>query len=349
MAKQRILLVRTDRIGDTILTLPTITALKRALPEVEISFLARSYTVPLLKHYQGIVEIITYHPTENHAGILGHFQLARELKRRRFDCAILFYPRFGLTLSLRLAGIPQIIGSGYRWYSMLLTDPIYEHRKDCKKHEAEYNLALLTPLFSEAPSTVAFEFNLPTELKEQVLHKCNILGIEPTYLIVHPGNGKSAPNLTSVQYTHILQRLLEKTKTSILLTGSPSEREAIQKLEQSVVSPRIFNVVGQFSLEEFMALIAQGKLLITTSTGPVHIANALSVPVLSYYCSAIPHTPIRWGPYHQQSRVITAKIRYKKCQLSKCPYGSTGCLHNLALTGIQNELDYILSELETYW
>ena len=75
---KRILLIRTDRIGDTVLTLPAATALKAAFPEVQIHFLARNYTEPLVRRYQDVDEVLVYEPQGRHRGWFGYQRLAWE-------------------------------------------------------------------------------------------------------------------------------------------------------------------------------------------------------------------------------------------------------------------------------
>ena len=142
----RILLIRTDRIGDTILTLPSVTAIRKKYPKAYIAFLSRPYTQPLIEQYSGIDLFLTYDPDGIHKGFKGILKLIKELKEHKFHSAILFYPRIELAFAIFRAKIPIRIGTGYRWYSFFFNNRIFEHSKECKKHESEYNLSLLEPL-----------------------------------------------------------------------------------------------------------------------------------------------------------------------------------------------------------
>ena len=73
-------------------------------------------------------------------------------------------------------------------------------------------------------------------------------------------------------------------------------------------------------------LCFQGMGLITTSTGPAHIASSVGTPVATFYCPAIPHTLDRWGPLENLERVITPKLRTATAQMKQCPHGTHGCL-----------------------
>ena len=111
---QRFLLIRTDRIGDTILTLPAVTALRKKYPQAFIVFLAQPYTVPLIEQYEGIDLLLTYEPEGRHKGWTGIMRLSHELQELKIDAALLFYPRVELAFALFKAKIPVRIGTGYR-------------------------------------------------------------------------------------------------------------------------------------------------------------------------------------------------------------------------------------------
>ncbi|HAF88462.1 MAG TPA: hypothetical protein DCG23_01630, partial [Deltaproteobacteria bacterium] len=214
---ERFLLIRTDRIGDTILTLPSVTALRKKYPAAFIVFLAQPYTVPLIEKYEGIDLLLTYEPEKRHKGWPGIMQLSRELEQLKIDVALLFYPRLELAFALFKAKIPVRIGTAYRWYSFLLTQRIFEHRKECLKHEAEYNLSLLASLLpGENPQPhTKFKKWTPEPWWDNFRTEQNL----NEYVIVHPGSGSSAPNLNKTQYRLIVQLLLDKTSWTVLLTG----------------------------------------------------------------------------------------------------------------------------------
>ena len=88
-------------------------------------------------------------------------------------------------------------------------------------------------------------------------------------------------------------------------------------------------------------------VLVATSTGPLHLANAAGTPLLGFFCPTKPHTPDRWGPYNQQQWVVTPKLDgAENCQLKKCPYG--GCLQKLTDLEITEVLcNQRLKELQT--
>jgi len=332
---ERFLLIRTDRIGDTILTLPAVTALRKKYPASFIVFLAQPYTAPLIEQYEGIDLLLTYEPEGQHKGWKGIIRLSRELQQLKIDAALLFYPRAELAFALFKAKIPQRIGTAYRWYSFLLTQRIFEHRKECLKHEAEYNLSLLASLLpgeNLQPHTKFKKFG-PEPWWDNFRAELNFT----KYVIVHPGSGASAPNLNKAQYRLIIRLLLEKTEWTVLLTGASGEENLVHELAADFTPERVKEMVGRFPLAEFFSVIRNSSLLITSSTGPLHLANAAETPLLGFFCPVKPHTPKRWGPYDQQKWVVSPKLEIPEiCDFKKCPHG--GCLQQLSDSEITAEL-----------
>ncbi|MGA1548596.1 MAG: glycosyltransferase family 9 protein [bacterium] len=340
---RKILLIRTDRIGDTLLTLPVVKPIKEKWPDCKIDFLARTYTHPILKNVKEIGQILNYDPEGAHSGIRGHLRLAAEIKQQEYDSAILFYPRFGLTFALWRAGIPRRIGTSHRWYSFLLTDRVHQSRRECLKHEVEYNLDLLEPIIHDLPSEIPqFRLAIPEKTKRELQALLTANEIIGKYIVVHPGNGDSAPNLSMDQYRTLIKQI-SLPGIRVVLTGVNSEKEYNQLLRSEFTTNNISDLTGKLNLEQMIALLSEASGLITTSTGPAHIASAVGTPTTTFYCPAIPHTPDRWGPLENLERVITPKLTNSHCQMKQCPHGTQGCLATcLQDDQISQALNYLL-------
>jgi len=344
MKYHNILLIRTDRIGDVVLTTPAIKLLHEAYPQARLFFLTREYTAPLLKHHPYLDEILIYSPDDHHRGWAGSLKLSRTLKERQIDVAFLFYPMASIAFSLFWAGIPNRIGTGYRWFSFLLNFRKYEHRKYGKKHELEYNLSLLENFIPRLPTASEITFNFTVDLTLQNLKQriTEEYQIKQEYIIIHPGSGGSAPNLPPEKYAVILEYLTKYTRYNLILVGDPSEKELISQIaKQSDADP--IQILGDWDLETYMAMISGAKYFISNSTGPLHIARAYNVPLLSFYCPAIPCSPERWGPYNRLEDVLTPPVNpCNTCNINKCPHGN--CLAHISWESIQSQLDKFFTD-----
>ena len=140
-ALKHILISRTDKIGDVILTLPMIPEIKRLSPSSKISLFISNKLGNLLNGYEGVDNIFYYEDVVDN--LLNFF------KSNDFDTIINVFPRKDIAVASFRAGIKTRVGTAYRFYSFLFNERIKEHRKYAVKHESEYNLNLLSFLNKE--------------------------------------------------------------------------------------------------------------------------------------------------------------------------------------------------------
>jgi heptosyltransferase-2 len=298
---KRILLVRTDRLGDVILTLPMLSALRRCFPDAYIAMLLRRYTGEILEGNPHLNELIWY--DRDHANIpLG--EMIATLRMRRFDVAIVVYPRLRLAWLLWRAGIPLRIGTGYRYYSFLFNKRVFEHRKDAKRHEVEYNLNLLRELSCDRERDLKAEFYIavPPEAENNIETLLRSLGIERKgFVIVHPGSGGSAREWSPENFGRLAARLA--SDFHIVVTGTSSEEAKVSAVVRASGNAAI-PLVGKCTLKELAALIGASSLFVSNSTGPLHLAVAMGTPVVGLYPQHTAMSAKRWGPYTGNSAVF---------------------------------------------
>ncbi|MBM2841553.1 MAG: ADP-heptose:LPS heptosyltransferase, partial [Bacteroidetes bacterium] len=187
----RILLVRTDRLGDVILTLPMLPLLRKRFPDARIDMLLTTYTSELVSGNPYVNEILHY---DNADGLIPFRSMLQTIRSRDFDIAIVVHPTPRLAWLVFRAGIPLRIGTGYRYYSVLFNRRVFEHRKDAKRHELEYNLNLLKELDCPIDGEPEFAITIPAEVEAKVEGLLSQLQIdrERELVIIHPGSGGSA-------------------------------------------------------------------------------------------------------------------------------------------------------------
>ncbi|MFQ5630425.1 MAG: glycosyltransferase family 9 protein, partial [bacterium] len=192
-AGKKILILRTDRLGDVLLSTPVAGALKKHFPRSQLTFLVRQYTQPIAEscvHIDETMNIETFFNSYRKTRVI---KLTRFFREQKFDIAIHLFPRPELALATFLARIPIRVGTGYRFYSLLFNKRQYEHRKNASFHEAEYNLRLLRQL-GIYENAVSFEIELEQTAKEKVNRILTSAGISrrQPIVVLHPGSGGSA-------------------------------------------------------------------------------------------------------------------------------------------------------------
>jgi heptosyltransferase III len=329
----RILLSRTDAIGDLILTLPVARSIKEAYPDHHLTMLVSEYTEPLLEGEDYIDGVMTIPGRE-----LGNYVEVREvshlMKAGDFDVIIFFYPRFSLALAARMARISKRIGTGYRSYSLLLNERVKLHRKHSGKHELDLNYDLVESAFPGLPRYEPHLAVLEPELcsAQALLAKYDV-DLDRPYIIVHPFSRGSAPNWKLENYLALAVELAASGVT-VLITGSQQERE---RLDRSLTdSPGIVNVAGETDLRQLKGLIKTAAMVITSSTGPIHIATAVETFAVGIYPPVAALSPVRWGPRGGANKLFVPEVTSNE--------GQTGS--RMDEIKVENVLAFVLAKLQ---
>jgi heptosyltransferase III len=337
---KNILLVRIDRIGDVILSLPMLPLLRRRYPNASISVLMRQYTRELVDGNSYVDEVLMYEHEDSARSL---WAILKELRKKRFDIAIIPYPRFRPALLLFLAGIPIRVGSGYRWYSFLFNRRVFEHRKDAKRHEVEYNLNLLGALGIEPEGEPEFEFSISPSAVDAVdsLLAANSISLHDRFVILHPGSGGSSRDWSAENFSNLGNEIEQKLGINVVVTGGNGEEGLVQKVVAGMNKAPLA-IVGKLTLMELGALIRRAKVFVSNSTGPMHVAAVVGTPVVAFFPPIVQCSPVRWGPYTSKKKIFLADN--KKCTLCRgTPCRSNVCMDQIAVevvfSAVKNFLD----------
>ncbi len=339
--KKKILIVRTDRIGDVVLTLPLASILKKHFPDSEITFLVREYTKFLTENNLFIYKTITLIEKKNRPKF---FENVMQLKNK-FDVCIVAYPTFWISLILFFSSIKIRIGSGYRWYSFLFNKRIYEHRKYGEHHELEYNVHLLKPLaIFESPQKDKIDFGIQIDnkslIKTENFLTINNITKDKKIIIVHPGSGGSAIDLPKEKMKLIVNELSKDKNFVLIITGSKNEMELCKSM---IVNENVINTAGEFNLNELIALISKAELVIANSTGPIHIAAALGKKIIGFYPNFAAVSSKRWGPYTSEAILFQPKVCDGNCNRKKCK--QINCMNSIEINEVVAAVYNLLSKV----
>lgn len=290
---KKIAIVRTDKLGDMVLTLPMLKAVKRYNSSAKLHIIASSYTEFLLKG-QSLID--DYYFTDKSDG-----GIAEIFKNNDYDAVLFPRPKLEEVFPAFMQKIPLRVGSAYRWYSFLFNNKIYEHRKTGEKSEAQYNVNMVNFITGEDEKYQLLKPYVSPEAIRKIKELTNGIG---NYIIIHPGGGGSAPKWSVnnfAQLTSIIASTpIDNSLFSVILTGTEAEMHLCNYIEST--APNVMNMCGKLSLEETAALIAQSECLITNSTGILHIAAAAGTKTLAFFSSIPAMNSTRWG--HNNSNSI---------------------------------------------
>ncbi|MFH1824317.1 MAG: glycosyltransferase family 9 protein [Candidatus Firestonebacteria bacterium] len=318
---KRFLIVRTDKIGDVLLALPVMTNIRLAYKDAFIGFLTREYAKKVLEGNPDLNEIIFYDPLDKHKGMKGLFRLVNLIKGYKFDKAIIVFPTFKIALAIFLARVTVRIGVGYRWYSFLFNKRVYFHRSKVEKHELEYNLELLKPLdIPIKDKTIKIWLNEEDKKFVGKFFEENKIDISKPVIGIHPGRSVSALNWSFSNYAKLIDEIYKNFNMQvILLEGRGEEDITCAILKNLSCQPVILR--GSTDIRQVTSVISSLSLYISGNTGTMHIAAAVNVPTISFFCPIFVLQPKRWGPWGNKSVILQPEgLSCKKCKYEKCKH-----------------------------
>jgi heptosyltransferase III len=335
---ENVLIIRTDRIGDVILTIPMIPFIKKHRKNGHVSVLVRQYTSELFIGNSDIDQVII----SDEAGS-GFLSLLKKIRESKFDTAFVVSPNFKICLLLFLARIPVRVGTGYRWYSFLLTKKVYEHRKYAENHEVEYNINFLKSLGINTQDDREFKIPILEKDKQKVqkIFKKNLLSEADKIVVIHPGSGNSALNLPEEQYIELANLIAQDKNVKIILTGGKGEENLVENINNNI-SGFSLPLVNVLNLREMAYLIKHALLFISNSTGPIHIAAAMGATVVGFYAPILACSEKRWGPYTNKKFIFKPDVpECKKCSKKKCAHFN--CMEKISIPDVYQKIRKILT------
>ena len=346
-AIKRILLVRTDRLGDVILTLPMLSHLRQCLPDAYLSMLLRQYTGAIVEGNPYADALLWY---DAGSRLIPFWEMRRQLQELRFDAVVIVHPTLRLALLMLLSGISLRIGTGYRYYSFLFNRKVFEHRSDAQRHELEYNLNLLQALGCAPPTPnddPDFGVVIPGDAEAALRSKLPLEfhGAHPL-VVVHPATGGSAREWPLERFGDLARALIDRDHASVVVTGAHGEEAMAEDLVR-MSGGKAVSLAGKLSLKELGALLRQASLFISNSTGPIHLAVALRTPVLGFYPQLTPISPRRWGPYRGLKRVL---VPDRPADCGDCPGkrpARCACMESISMADAYRAASELLAEVKT--
>jgi ADP-heptose:LPS heptosyltransferase len=293
----KILISRTDSIGDVVLTLPMAGVLKKFLPGVEVHLLGRGYTRPVAAACEFVDKFwdwdeIRVSPEAGPA--------ANEI-----DCVLHVFPQKEIAQWAAHRRIPRRIGTRGRWHHWLYcNERVSLSRKKSLFHESQLNLKLLAPLISRTDFSLVeiggfLGLNRLQPLPERL---ANFLTPEKFNLILHPKSLGSAREWGLEHFGELI-RLLPREHFNVFITGTKAEGETMRPW-LSTPGSSAADLTGLMTLAELMAFIARADGLVAASTGPLHLAGALGKFTVGLYPPIRPMHAARWAPLGKYARTL---------------------------------------------
>ncbi len=318
----RILVRAANWLGDAVMSLPALRAIRSRYPGAYIAVQARTSVAGLYVRERFLNRVIPYTAERGAKDWTGKWQAARRLRAERFDCAILFPNSFDSALVVRLAGIPQRIGFDRDGRRLLLTHPISPPApNEVPRHERFYYLELLrrAGILDGFPEEQVPELDGGAEARTAGEKRFEEMGVATPVIGVSPGAAYGgAKRWLPERFAGAAAQLAAVTGSTVVVFGSQDElsvcETVVKDLRSLAISAR--SLAGETNLEEFIELAAACKVFLTNDSGAMHVAAALGVPTVAVFgatdCEAT-------GPAGRLVRVVREPVECSPCLLRECP------------------------------
>lgn len=295
---KKLVLIRLDKIGDLISTLPVDQV--SYLKDFEVTWVI-SKGLDFLPTYaeppRKFIALDKNKAFESFKTLLGF------LKKEKPEAAVSFQAPWWVSLALWLAGVPLRSGVRSQWHSFLfLNKSLRQKRSQAHQHEADYNADLLSFAFgaSEKAPPLRLKSPGPIDLQRWGLEKKN-------FVIVHPGMAGSALNWPVEKYIELIQKLVLRHK--VVLTGTAADEKWLGEIKTQMAGhPQVVNLQSQLTATELLSLIEAALGVVAPSTGVAHLAAALHTPVVTLFSPIRVQHPIRWAPRGPNVEILLPRV-----------------------------------------
>ena len=317
---QRVVVRSTNWVGDCVMTIPALRALRRLLPNARITIAAKPAVRGLFEAANVVDEVVEY----DRRNALSVVSQIREWKRHHFDLAILFQNAFEAALIPFFAGVPIRLGYATEGRQKLLSHPLGVPDWKDTRHEVFYYLYLIAALeqFLFGTSTIYdadpdASIEVPEEKKARARQLLADLGpvSRKGLVALCPGSINSRAKRWPTERFALLADSLIESDRRVVLIGSQAEVEVSNEVVHRMRhTPTV--LTGKTSLDQITSILSVVDLLITNDTGPAHIAAALNTPIIAIFG---PTNPLTTRPFSLQAEVIRHPPDCAPCMLRDCP------------------------------
>ncbi len=316
MKQKRIIISRPDRIGDVVLSTAIPREIKKQYPDSFIAVLLRSYTKDIYLNNPYVDEIIVFEPDKEE---FSFFEWVRKIRTYKFNTALMLLPNEKINYLFFLAGIKERIGVGHKLFQYLTFTKYVDRKKYIPlRHEADYCMDLARKIGVQNGNIIP-EIHLRKDEIRTVSERKKQLSGDGNFLIgIHTSSGNSAPNLRITEYKELAEKLSADKRFKVIITDN--DPDLILLNMKGINFPNV-----NLSLRESIINFATLDVLISASTGPMHIASALGVKTISLFCPLTACSPKLWGPLGNDAIILLPDDEYcsnvcpgdpKKCDFS---------------------------------
>jgi ADP-heptose:LPS heptosyltransferase len=335
---RKILVIRLRSIGDTVLATPSIVALKRFLPRVQVDVLVEDWVAPLLDHHPHIDNVVV---TER-AGFLNRVVVARELRAGNYDVVYNLHGGTTATFLTRATGARYRVGFKTYQYAQLhnyqAPSPLLLWGQQ-KIHSVEQQLALLgwtgVPV-TDRPRTV---LGVAPQAAASINQRLAAIGLEDRKIaLIHPAAAFATKQWAVENFARVVEYLAERGFAPVAV-AAPHEQAVLDSLVESAAVPV---VTLELSLPEVTALAARSQVFVGNDSGIAHIAAAAGTRCIVIFGSS---NVAHWRPWNSApAEVVFEAMPCQPCHGYFCEkFAQPECIVRVPVTRVMAAIERVLA------
>ncbi|MDQ3668055.1 MAG: glycosyltransferase family 9 protein [Acidobacteriota bacterium] len=337
-----VLVVRLRSIGDTVLSTPSLYALKRFLPHARIDILLEDWVAPVLEGVEYVDNIITLKrgSTATRAGV------ARQIRAARYDVAYNLHGGTTATLLTRASGARHRVGySSYQYgrlHNHLAPSPSLLWGR-AQTHSVEQQLALLgwtgVPVTDRPATRLAVTDQAAASISAR-LRAAGLDEMSKPLAVIHPAAAFDTKQWATERFARVAECLASRGLAVVAITAS-TEAHVADKLQRHTTAPVV--AFTHLSLPEVTALLSQARLFVGNDSGIAHMAAAVGAPAVVIFGSS---NTAHWGPWSEApAEVVVEEMECQPCHGYFCEkFEQPECIKRVPVERVVGAIDRMLRE-----
>lgn len=340
MTVSAVLVYAPSWIGDAVMSLGAVRALRASYPDARLAVLTRPWVQELYGACEDVDDTVLYDPRGADRGLEGFLRAARRVRHEKFDAGVVLPNAFRAAALVRAAGIPERWGYATESRGLLLTKRVPPAPRPFGRHQSYFYLDLLRGLGLEAgePDT---SLTATPEMRDGARELLEREGWQGGALVgVHPGATNSRAKVWKAsRYAEVATKLAEAHDAQVVVLGGTTEGELAAEVERGLPPDVALQLQGKTSLADLMGVLAELSVFLTNDSGPMHLAAALGVRTVAVFG---PTDPRETGPVGARARVVREPVECSPCLYRDCPIDHR-CMERVNVERVFDEASALVS------
>lgn len=345
MTPRSVLVYAPSWIGDGVMSLGAVRALRSSYPSARLGVLTRPWVADVYRACDAVDEIVDYDARGQDRGWSGFWRAARRVRQGDYDACVLFPNAFRAAALVKAAGIRERWGYATESRGLLLTRSVPQPPRPFGRHQAYFYLDLLAglglPATTGEPNT---RLDLPEAWSREARARLDQAGWSGGALVgVHPGATNSRAKIWKAsRYAEVAGRLAAERSAQVAVLGGPAEAELAEEVLSHLPEDQRSTAVslqGRTSLSELMGVLKNLSVFLTNDSGPMHLASALGVATVAIFG---PTDARETGPLSANARVVREAVDCSPCEYRDCPIDHR-CMERVSAERVLGEAESLIS------